>query len=147
MSLEQTVNALRELQQSADLEALIERVVKITMARIEVSEPYKPFLTSRECARLIAVTPEHLCAMRNRGQGPPWSGEGKWIRYERCLVLRWLSNLPRQSAYHEEERAGCGANEASERGEQYALAGAAEQNSDNSTSRAIITENSAGRLS
>jgi hypothetical protein len=102
MSLEQTVNTHHELkQQSADLEALIERVVEITMARIEASEPQKPFLTSRECARLIAVTPEHLCAMRNRNEGPPWSGEGKWIRYERCTVFRWLSGLPRSHARHQ----------------------------------------------
>ena len=57
-----------------------------------------PFVRSKECARLMEVTPEHLCAMRARGEGPPWSGEGKWVRYERATVLAWIRNLPRQPA-------------------------------------------------
>ena len=67
------------------------------MARLEATAPRKPFIPSKECAQLIGVTPEHLSAMRARGEGPPWSGEGKWIRYERRAVLDWLANLPRQT--------------------------------------------------
>ena len=56
----------------------------------------KPFITCKECADLIGVTPEHLCGMRARGEGPPWSGAGKWTRYERRAVLTWLASLPRE---------------------------------------------------
>ena len=35
--------------------------------------------------------------MRARGEGPPWSGAGKWTRYERRAVLTWLANLPREN--------------------------------------------------
>jgi hypothetical protein len=75
-----------------DLEKLVERIVELTIARHQ-SAPPKPFINSRECADLIGVTPEHLCSMRARGQGPPWSGSGKWIRYDRQAVLTWLAKL------------------------------------------------------
>jgi hypothetical protein len=80
-----------------ELEALIQRVVEQTLAqmhRVEVS----PFVNSKTCAELIGVSPEHLCAMRARGEGPPWSGEGKWIRYRRSDALDWVANLPRQTS-------------------------------------------------
>ena len=35
--------------------------------------------------------------MRSRGEGPPWSGAGKWTRYERRAVLAWLASLPRET--------------------------------------------------
>jgi hypothetical protein len=35
--------------------------------------------------------------MRARGEGPPWSGDGKWIRYRRSEVLDWIASLPRQA--------------------------------------------------
>jgi hypothetical protein len=95
MSLEQTGKLLDDAQVASSLEALIERVVETTIARLDLSPPRKPFLTSRECADLIGVTPEHLCAMRNRGEGPPWSGAGKWIRYARGAAIDWLAALPK----------------------------------------------------
>ncbi len=79
----------------AELEGLVERIVELTIARIN-SGARKPFLNSRECAELIGVTPEHLCAMRARGEGPTWSGAGKWVRYDRQVVHKWLANLPQQ---------------------------------------------------
>jgi hypothetical protein len=79
----------------AEFESLVARVVELTITRIN-GPTLKPFLTSRECAELIGVTPVHLCAMRARGEGPPWSGSGKWVRYERNAVLNWLANLPQQ---------------------------------------------------
>jgi hypothetical protein len=82
---------------NADLEKLIESAVASAIARIE-RRALKPFIASKECADLIGVTPEHLCTMRTRGEGPPWSGAGKWTRYERRAVLTWLANLPRDSA-------------------------------------------------
>jgi hypothetical protein len=97
MSSEQGVGPLDSAQQASQLESVIERVVEATLARIDATAPRKPFIPSRECAQLIGVTPEHLSAMRARGEGPPWSGEGKWIRYERRTVLDWLANLPRQT--------------------------------------------------
>jgi hypothetical protein len=97
MSSEQDVGPLNSAQQDSQLQSIIERVVEATVARIESTAPRKPFIPSRECAQLIGVTPEHLSAMRARGEGPPWSGEGKWIRYERRAVLGWLANLPRQT--------------------------------------------------
>ena len=80
---------------NAEIESLVERVVELTIAQIN-GTAVKPFLTSRECAQLIGVTPVHLCVMRARGEGPPWSGAGKWVRYERTAVLAWLANLPQQ---------------------------------------------------
>ena len=47
--------------------------------------------------RADRVTPEHLCAMRARGERPPWSGAGKWTRYERRTVLIRLADLPRDN--------------------------------------------------
>jgi len=87
MSVEQDIRPSGAVHQAPELESLIERVVELTIARIEISAPPKPFIASRECARLIGVTPEHLSAMRARGEGPAWSGEGKWIRHERRAVL------------------------------------------------------------
>jgi len=79
----------------AELESLVERIVESTIARIN-GATLKPFLNSRECAQLIGVTPEHLCSMRARGEGPQWSGAGKWVRYQRATVLSWVANLPQQ---------------------------------------------------
>ena len=81
---------------NAELESAIERIVASAIARIECGA-LKPFITSKECAQLIGVTPEYLCAMRARREGPPWSGAGKWTRYDRTVVLKWLANLPRQT--------------------------------------------------
>ena len=95
MSLEKEVG-LPAVQSNAELEYLVDRIVASAIARIECGA-LKPFLTSKECAELIGVTPEHLCAMRARGEGPPWSGAGKWTRYER----RSRPHLARQSAARE----------------------------------------------
>jgi hypothetical protein len=79
-----------------ELETLIKRVVEETIAKLaRAKEP--PFIKSTPCAELLGVSPEHLCAMRARGEGPPWSGDGKWIRYRRSDVLDWIANLPRQA--------------------------------------------------
>jgi hypothetical protein len=80
-------------KQSSELEALIQRVIQRTLAQLGPFEA-TPFVNSKACAELIGVSPEHLCAMRARGQGPPWSGDGKWIRYERRTVVEWIRNLP-----------------------------------------------------
>lgn len=82
----------------ADLESLVKRVVESTLAQIGEFGAPNPFISSRECASLIGVTPEHLCAMRSRGDGPPWSGRGKWIRYKRRAALDWLGNLAGESS-------------------------------------------------
>jgi len=91
MSLEKETGPVRS---NAELERLVDRLVDQTVARIGHSA-IKPFINSKECAELLGVTPEHLCAMRARSEGPPWSGAGKWTRYERSAVLAWLTNLPR----------------------------------------------------
>ena len=96
MSLEIEVGLQQAVQPTAELEYLVDRIVASTIARIECGA-LKPFITSKECAELIDVTPEHLCAMRAHGEGPPWSGAGKWTRYERRAVLTWLASLPRQT--------------------------------------------------
>lgn len=82
--------------QTTALERIIDRAVESAFARLDKADQSNPYITSRMCAKLIRVSPEHLCAMRARHQGPNWSGEGKWIRYEREAVLKWLANLPRQ---------------------------------------------------
>jgi hypothetical protein len=97
MLSEQGVGPSSLAQQASQLESLIERVVEATVARLEAAAPRRPFIPSKECAQLIGVTPEHLSAMRARGEGPPWSGDGKWIRYERRTVIDWIANLPRQT--------------------------------------------------
>lgn len=79
-----------------ELETLIQRVVEQTLARLDRVEA-APFINSKLSAELIGISPEHLCAMRARGEGPPWSGDGKWIRYRRSDVLDWIANLPRQA--------------------------------------------------
>ena len=96
MSLEKEL-ALPAVQSNAELEYLVDRIVASAIAQIE-GGALKPFITCKECADLIGVTPEHLCTMRARGEGPPWSGAGKWTRYERRAVLTWLANLPRENA-------------------------------------------------
>jgi|SRR5689334_23468913 len=94
MSLRQFFQSENATEQPLNLEALIERVVERTLARLG-NPPESPFISSKQCARLLGVTPEHLCAMRARGEGPPWSGDGRWTRYERAAVLKWLADLPR----------------------------------------------------
>jgi Helix-turn-helix domain len=54
----------------------------------------KPFLTNQEAAKLIGIHPNQLSAMRKRGEGPPWSGTGKLIRYGRMEVEQWVRALP-----------------------------------------------------
>ena len=83
-------------------ETLIKRIVEETIAKLVRVEDL-PFINSKSCAELIGVSPEHLCAMRARGQGPPWSGEGKWIRYRRSAVIRWLDQLPTTPKEHFEK--------------------------------------------
>lgn len=80
-----------------EFKSLIDEAVVDAIARASISDPASEFLSSRNCASLLGVTPEHLCSMRARGEGPPWSGEGKWVRYHRGQVLRWLSGLPRRT--------------------------------------------------
>jgi hypothetical protein len=79
-----------------EFKSLVDAVVVEAIARTAVAGAPPDFLSSRGCADLLGVTPEHLCAMRSRGEGPPWSGEGKWVRYRRDLALRWLADLPRR---------------------------------------------------
>ena len=96
MSLEKDLGLQRPIQSTTELERLVDRIVETAIARIE-GGALKPFITCKECADLIGVTPEHLCGMRARGEGPPWSGAGKWTRYERRAVLTWLASLPRDN--------------------------------------------------
>jgi helix-turn-helix protein len=80
-----------------ELDDLIERIVQKTLAQVGYADQSNPFINSKACADLTGVSPEHLCAMRARGEGPPWSGEGKWIRYRRSDVVSWLAQLPTTS--------------------------------------------------
>jgi len=95
MSLEEETG-LQPVRSNTELESLVDCLVEQTVARIAHSA-LKPFINSKECAELLGVTPEHLCAMRARGEGPPWSGAGKWTRYERSVALAWLASLPRDN--------------------------------------------------
>lgn len=94
MSLEKQTGP-NPVPSNVDLESLVDRLVDQAVARIGHSAR-NPFINSKECAELLGVTPEHLCAMRARGDGPAWSGTGKWTRYERRAVLAWLTQLPRE---------------------------------------------------
>jgi hypothetical protein len=76
---------------------LIELTVKTTLDRVVAETAASQFLNSKDCAAMLGITPEYLCAMRARNEGPAWSGHGKWVRYERNNVVRWLRDLPRRS--------------------------------------------------
>ena len=77
----------------AELSQLIERAVASAFDRSLSQTTPAPFISSRECAELIGVTSEHLCAMRARGDGPPWSGRGKWISLPASPSARLARNV------------------------------------------------------
>lgn len=52
-------------------------------------------LTNQQAARLMRVSPKSLSEMRARGQGPKWSGRGKWVRYEPIEIVAWFRSLPK----------------------------------------------------
>ncbi|MCA6115468.1 hypothetical protein J6524_11250 [Bradyrhizobium sp. WSM 1738] len=86
------------------VEALARTIAKAVVDQLGADAVNSPFIRSSECAQILGVTPQHLCGMRARGQGPPWSGEGKWVRYERQVVVEWIRNLPTEtSARHANE--------------------------------------------
>lgn len=78
----------------AQFAQLVDEAVGAAIARAAGVDSPPEFLSSRGCATLLGVTPEHLCAMRARGEGPPWSGTGKWVRYSRKQAVAWLTTLP-----------------------------------------------------
>lgn len=88
------VSELTPLKHS-DLESLLVRTVELTLRRLGVQMQDQEVISSRQCAALLGVTPEHLSAMRARSKGPPWSGNRKWIRYRKSEVLEWLARLPK----------------------------------------------------
>src|SRR4029077_17572710 len=96
MSIEIEVGLQQAVQPTAELEYLVDRIVASAIARIECGA-LKPFITSKECAELIDVTPEHSCQWRARGEDRPGAGPGQWTRSERPPVLTWLPSLPRQT--------------------------------------------------
>ena len=77
-------------------DALVERAVQLTITKLGLARPPQEFISSKDCARLLGVTAVHLAAMRARDEGPPWSGQKRWIRYERSIVLAWIANQPRK---------------------------------------------------
>jgi predicted DNA-binding transcriptional regulator AlpA len=54
----------------------------------------KQFLNNREASKILGITAHALSNMRKRKEGPRWSGSGKWVRYQRSDVERWLRELP-----------------------------------------------------
>jgi hypothetical protein len=80
-----------------EFKQLVEQIVDTALTRVMSDPSLTEFINSKACATLLGVTPEHLCAMRARGEGPSWSGEGKWVRYRRDHVVAWLTNLPRKA--------------------------------------------------
>ncbi|WP_161851545.1 helix-turn-helix domain-containing protein [Bradyrhizobium sp. CCBAU 051011] len=79
------------------VEAFVRKIAQAVADQLGADTLNSPFIRSTECAQILGITPEHLCAMRARKEGPPWCGEGKWVRYERAAVHEWLRNLPRHS--------------------------------------------------
>lgn len=79
------------------VETFVSKIAQAVADQLGAQALNSPFIRSTECAQILGITPEHLCAMRARGDGPPWCGEGKWVRYERAAVHEWLRNLPRHS--------------------------------------------------
>ena len=92
MSIERTRAASD--QTIGDVEEIVEKLADRVIAKLDVVAHPRPYLTSVECADLIGITPQHLCSMRAHKEGPPWSGNGRWIRFERNAVLNWLAALP-----------------------------------------------------
>jgi len=80
-----------------EVEAFVRKIAQAVADQLGADALNSPFIRSTECAQILGITPEHLCAMRARREGPPWCGEGKWVRYERTAVHEWLRNLPRHS--------------------------------------------------
>jgi hypothetical protein len=96
MSILDIVPPLRVLN-SEDIEAFARKVAQAVAHELAAGPLNSPFIRSTECAALLGVTPQHLCGMRARGHGPPWSGDGKWVRYERHVVVEWIRNLPKEA--------------------------------------------------
>jgi len=80
-----------------EFKQLVEQIVDTALARRSSDSSLSEYIGSKRCAELLGITPEYLCAMRARGEGPPWSGNGRWVRYERNAVLQWLARLPQIS--------------------------------------------------
>jgi hypothetical protein len=80
-----------------EFKQLVNEIVSDALARAPVDDASAAFIGSKACAALLDITPEHLCAMRGRGEGPPWSGGGKWVRYRRDQVIAWLTQLPQKA--------------------------------------------------
>src|SRR6201989_616449 len=97
MSILNTAPPLPALDNEGEIQAFAHKLAQAIVLELSGGPLSSPFIRSSDCAQLMGVTPEHLCAMRARVQGPPWSGEGKWVRYERVSVLEWMRNLPRQT--------------------------------------------------
>lgn len=81
-----------------EFKQLVDETLSAAIARATPVDAPPEFIGSKACAALLNITPEHLCAMRARGEGPPWSGDGKWVRYRRDQAISWLTQLPRKSA-------------------------------------------------
>jgi hypothetical protein len=96
MSIANTIPPLPPLDSERQVETFAREIAQAVADQLRASPLNSPFIRSNECAQLLGVTPQHLCGMRARGQGPPWSGDGKWVRYERAAVIEWIRNLPRQ---------------------------------------------------
>lgn len=47
------------------------------------------YLTERQVAPILQVTPRCLQAWRQRGEGPPWHRMGRLVRYREDAVLEW----------------------------------------------------------
>lgn len=72
----------------------IERTAE-RMAQKLAGVPAREYVDNREAARLMSITPDTLSLMRARGEGPPWSGSRKMVRYAVRDINKWLAALPR----------------------------------------------------
>ena len=55
------------------------------------------FLTAKEAADLLNVSPVTLARWRLEGSGPPFCKFGRTVRYERAALLNWARSRARRS--------------------------------------------------
>ena len=66
-------------------------------AKDEKSAPQKPFLTTREAATWLGLTPNTLEKWRVQGGGPAYRKHGRYVRYHLEDLVAWSEANKRSS--------------------------------------------------
>jgi hypothetical protein len=71
------------------IESLVAREVHKVAGR-------ETFLTTKEAAGVLSMSPITLAVRRRAGNGPPHLGKGKLIRYQHSTLVQWLKDQGRK---------------------------------------------------